>query len=361
MSKVCILSTVDFSRMTMLSIFTDYLESKNIEYDVICVNKFGDKITSSASNVYEFDASTAMEYNLLKKLKYFWKMRDFAEEIFNNNKYDFVIVWNQVTAFIFSDILKKKFKGRYCINIRDYHFDSIPIVRWRVGTAVKNAAFNTVSSEMFKKYLPKGDYLTVHSLNRSMLSKLKPKEKYKDKEEPINILNIGQIRWYENIYPMIDELANDPRYILTFVGQGAEKIDEYVKGKNINNIVTHGRFNPEDTIKFLEDADVIFNLYGVGNKHVDTALSIKLYYAIYLNIPILTYEGTYINKVAREVDIAYSINKEKGLKNLGDQFFEWYHNVDVKKIKRSCIDFMNVIDKSHSDLYKKLSKSLDVE
>lgn len=357
MKKVCVLSTVDMSRMTLLSLYTEYLHKNGIKYDIICAKKKQENKDPYAENIYEFDATKSQNSGVLGKVMHFWSMRSFANEIFDKNDYSFIIVWNEVTSFIFSDILKKRFKGRYSINIRDYQYNNLPIIGQRMSSSLKHAAFNTISSDGFRKFLPKGEYLMIHSLNDKMLSKLKPQEALRERDKPIRILNIGQIRWCENIYPLIDELANDKRYELYFVGTGSEQIDEYISGKGIKNVFTHGRFAPEETVKFLEKADVIFNLYGVGNLHVDTALSIKLYYAIYLGIPILTYKNTYMNELSTELGIGFTVEKGR-FEGIGDRLYSWYHSLSKEKTLENCDEFIKLAKQSHSELYNALSEVL---
>ena len=56
MKKVCIVSTADLSRMTLLSIYTSYFFNKGIEYDLICGKKDGDNVDKNAHAIFEFDA-----------------------------------------------------------------------------------------------------------------------------------------------------------------------------------------------------------------------------------------------------------------------------------------------------------------
>lgn len=350
MKKVCILSTVEMSRMTLLSLYTEYLHAQGIEYDIICAKKNHKNNDPYAENIYEFDASKTAKSSVLAKVAHFWNMRSFAKKLFRENDYSFVIVWNQVTAFIFADILRKSFKNRFCVNIRDYHYDNFPFIKGRLKSVLNAAAFNTVSSNGFKRFLPKGEYLMIHSFNEGLLSGLNRNDALRNENEPIRILNIGQIRWCENIFPMIDALANDSRYEMHFVGTGSEAVEEYIKGKNITNVFTKGAFSPSETPVYLKDADVIFNLYGVGNLHVDTALSIKLYYAIYLGVPILTYEGTYMNELASEAGIAYTVRPGE-MSSFGDDFCNWYHALDKNEMDKKCVDLIERAKKSHASLF----------
>lgn len=358
MKRVCIVSTADLSRMTMLSIYTKYFIENHIEYDIICGKKDGKNEDPNAHAIYEFDARPTDKSSKAAKLLHFWSMRKMVRKIWDDNTYDFVVVWNQVTSFLLADILKKRFKGKYCINIRDYQLDDKPIIKQRLAYATKHAAFNTISSEAYKQFLPKGEYLTIHSLNTTMLSGIEKHDGKRLPGQPIRILNIGQIRWLDNIYPLIDELGNDNRYEMYFIGVGSEKLKEYIEEHNIKNVTLHGRFQPDETPDFLKNADVIFNLYGVGRLHVDTALSIKLYYAVYLGVPILTYKGTYMNEVATRLGIGYSVTKDE-LSGMKDDFYSWYQDFDEILARQKCDEYISEALNSHDTLYRKMDSYLN--
>ncbi len=353
MKRACIVSTADLSRMTMVSVYTKYFVENGIEYDIICGKKEAKNIDPNAHAIFEFDARPTDKSGKVAKLLHFWSMRKMVRTIWEKNEYDFVIVWNQVTSFLLADILKSKFKGKYCINIRDYQLDDKPVIKQRLAFAVKHAAFNTISSDAYKRFLPSGEYITIHSLNTSMLSGIEKHEEKRLPGQPIRILNIGQIRWLDNIYPLIDELGNDNRYELYFTGVGAEKLEEYIKEKKIRNVTLHGRFQPDQTPGFLKDADIIFNLYGVGRLHVDTALSIKLYYAVYLGVPILTYKGTFMNEVASQLGIGYTVTKGE-LSGIKDDLYNWYQRFDVKDARKKCDEYIEKALNSHDKLYHRL-------
>lgn len=357
LKKVCILSIVDLSRMTLLTLYTEYMDKNNIEYDLIYVNKFNDSTSINATNIFRFDAKIKQDWSISRKVAHYWKMRKFATKIFDRSSYDFIIVWNEVTSFLFADILKKKYAGHYCINIRDYFYNNIFFVKMRLIDAISNSSFTTISSDAFRKYLPKFDYTMVHSLNRKLLNDLQPRAKIRNKTEPIRILYIGQIGWFENLYKFIDEMANDTRYEIIFAGTGSEVVSDYIKDKEITNIKIYGRFEPDETSFYLKQADVLYNLYGCGFRHVDTALSIKFYYAVYLKLPILAFENTYMQEMSCKYGIGFSV-KENGISGLADDFFEWYHSINQKEIVNKCDSFLEEIEKSHENLIRQFEKNL---
>ena len=359
--KICIISSVDMSRMTILSIYTEYLTKCGYEFDIICAKKKAENICPTARNIYEFDANKTAESHSLFKILHFLRMRNLVKKVLSESKYDFIIVWNQVTAMLFADIFTKEYKGRYCVNVRDYIFDKLLPIRLITKKIYKNAAFNTISSDAFRRFLPNtGNFIMFHSFNAEMLSQIKPRETIREPGEPIRIMYIGQIGWLENVYALIDALGNDKRFELLFIGSGAENLSEYIEKKQINNVYIHGRFMPSQTVDFLKKADVIYNLYGYGNLHVDTALSIKLYYAVRLNIPILVYENTYMQEIAEQCGIGFVMHGME-FNGMADRLYKFYHERNLTDSKNKCEAYIECAIQSQKDLCMKLEKVLNAE
>lgn len=320
--KACIISTVDFTRMTVASVYTDYLKEKNISFDIIYVDKFKEKQQDpfGARKTYGFVPESKNEWGKVRKLIAFWKIRKFALNIMQKNQYDFVIVWNELTAFIFADILTSKFRKKYCINIRDYQYFNLFPVKKRLSKAIKGALFTTVSSRAYLDYLPSQNCHMMYSFNKGILSRVNAHTALQEKGKPIRILYIGQIAWLENVYKFMDALKNDKRFEMIFAGGGSEEAEKYAKAHKIFNAKFYGRFQPEETADYLKEADILYNLYGTNSKHLTTAISIKFYYAAYLHIPILVYKGTEMEKMADKCGIGFAV-KNEAFTNYADELY----------------------------------------
>lgn len=341
-SRIAILSTVNFKHMTVLSLYTDFLDENKIPYDVIYIDKYGEMEDSNAENKYPYLLSIKREWNFFRKLKKYIGFRSYAKKIIRSKDYDFIIVWNSFTAIMFCDLLITKFNKKYAINIRDYNYEKIPVVYLLTKLIIKNSKFTTISSEGFEKFLPKYKYLNIHSLNEKILQDVTPREAINDKDSPIRISFIGYVRFFENDMKLIDLLGNDDRFIIQFFGEGSQYLKEYVEKKGYHNVICVGRFKPSDTSSFLAKTDIINNLYGYGRIELDTAISIKSFYAAYLNLPILVFNHTYMEEATRGFN--YVCNLESP--TFSDDLYIWYKNIDINKLKRSCKDY---IDKAKCD------------
>lgn len=332
--KICILSIVNIKHMSLISLYTSYFDKNGIEYDIIYIDKYDEHEQTTAKNVYRYPIKIKREWNKIRKLAIYWGFKSYAQGIIDENDYDYIIVWRTETAIMFADYLSKIAKGRYCLNIRDYCMEKNPLVFLRVNKAIKNANFTTISSDGYKRFLPKKEYLTVHSYNEQLLKGCESKKQLKKKNEPINICFIGYVRFFDIDKKLIDALGNDPRYIIQFFGEGSQYLEEYAREKQIGNVEFAKGFKIEETSKFLEKADVINNLYGYNDIALDTAISTKYYYALYMNIPILVFKGTYMEEISCNTCIGFAV--DRNFDTLANDFYNWYHSIDYRQFKEQC-------------------------
>ncbi|MGI8315819.1 capsular biosynthesis protein [Halobacillus mangrovi] len=341
--------------MTMLSVYTDFLDKNNIEYDVIHIDKYGENESNNATNVYSYPIKVNRNWSKARKVKEYYGFKKFAKKIINKKQYDFIIVWNSFTAFMFADYLSLKFKGKYSINIRDYNKENLLPIYLIMKAVIKFSAFTTISSEGFKNFLPPYKYVNVYSYNQSMLEQTNPRTQLRKVNQPLRISFIGYVRFFDNDKKVIDELGNDNRFIVQYFGEGAERLKEYAQDKGYSNVICKGRFDTKETSKLLEKTDIINNLYGTGTPGLRTALSIKLYYAIYLRIPILVYKGTYMDEISKNYNINITI-EDQYFQSMGDEIYNTYHNIQFNKLDQGCKDYIEVIKENQSH-FRRIMKS----
>lgn len=345
MKKICILSTANIKHMTLISLYTDKMIKDNIDYDIIYMDKYGEYENFEANSIYRFENRVSRSDNkIIKILKYLRFIR-YAKEILNKNKYDFIIVWNELTSLIFSKYLSKRYKNKYCINIRDYLYNDYPILKRIFAVGINNAAFTTISSDGFKAFLPEHQYIHVHSLNMNLLSKLKPKKRFQRKDERIKITFVGNVRFFEINKEILEVFKNDTRFELCYFGTNSEVLEDYCKENKIKNVSFHSSFPVEETPKFINETDIINNIYGNNSKKLDYALSIKLYYGIYNNLPIIVSSSTYMSKIIKKYDIGYVVEEIDN--SLPDNIYNWYTHNDFDKFSKNCKKFLEDIEKSN--------------
>ena len=251
MKKICILSAVNIKHMSMISMYTDKLDEEGIEYDIIYMDKYGIDEDINARTKYVFrNPINHSNPRIVKALQYF-KFRGFATRILTENSYGFVIVWNDIAIFMFSDVLVRKFPGKYCLNIRDYLRQQNGFVYNRFKKAIEGSAFTTISSNGFKPFLPDYDYITVHSLNNRLLKNVEPNENFQQLPKPIRITFLGNVRFFDIIKNLLEVFKNDPRFELHFYGTNGGVLETFALEEGISNTKFYDSFPVEDTPKFM--------------------------------------------------------------------------------------------------------------
>lgn len=341
--KICILSAVNIRHMTLISLYTDRFKKAGIKYDIVYMDKYGEDEHFEAENKFVYkNIIKQSQPKIVKALKYF-RFRKYAIKKIEQNNYDFIIVWNDVAIFMFANYLAKKWKGKYCLNIRDYLFQEK--MKWiynRFDRVIKNSAFTTISSDGYKKFLPKHDYIHVHSLNMQVLEKIKPRTSLRENDKPIRIAFIGYVRYFQLNQKLMQVFKNDERFELHYYGTKADVLKEFANANNIKNTKFHDTFPVSETHKFLEEVDLINNLYGNNTPGLRYALSIKLYHGTYQRTPILFNKNTWGEKIVNQYGIGYVVNDISN--DIKDDIFNWYTNLNFEEFSLGCENFLTKIE-----------------
>ncbi len=353
MPEICILSIMNYKHMSMINIYINYFKRRKIPFDIIYVDKYGEFEETGASNTYRYRVNIDRNWNKFYKTMKYYGFKRFASKLIKQNEYKKIIVWNQYTAFLFLPLLVNKYHHKYILNIRDYMGEENSFIYRLTSKAVRSSAFTTISSDGYKDFLPNSDYVTIHSLNKMVLNKLSPRSELRKKDEPIRISFIGYVRFYDKMKEIIDYFANDSRFTIQFFGEGSDALKDYTNEKRIINVITHGGFQVIDTYKFIEETDIILNTYGSGIQALDKALSIKLYYAIYMHIPILVNKGTYMEEISKSLGIGITF-EELDITSIPDSLYNYYHSFDQKVIRSNCVEFIQCIDETNNNFYNRM-------
>lgn len=358
MSKICILSAVNIKHMSLISLYTSLLERDGIEYDIIYMDKYGEDEDISAKNKYVFhniiDPKSPRWYKVIR----YWRFRRYAINVINKNEYKFIIVWNDVAIFMFADYLQKKWKGKYCLNIRDYCYQKNKLVYNRFKKVINNSAFTTISSPGYKTFLPDYNYIHIHSLNASVLSSLTPRSSLKESTKPIVIGFVGYIRFFELQKKLLDLFKNDSRFELHYYGAHSEELEQYAIENDIKNTAFYGSFPVKDTHKYLSKIDIINNIYGNNTISLDYALSIKLYHGVYSRLPILVCPHTYMEQISNEYNIGFTISDYT--QEMKDKLYHWYQNIDFQRFNNSCNLFINKVERDKFNFTNEYNKHIKI-
>lgn len=342
--RVALLSAVNIKHMAMLSIYQDFLRRHEIPFDLIYMDKYDIEESFDCDNIYRF--VNVIDHDLPRKIKIakYFRFRKYARKILEKNKYDFIIVWNDVAINMFSDYLNRKWKNKYCLNIRDTQKKKPLYKRW-FQFATDNCAFATVSSDAYLPYLPKRDYLLIHSYNKSMTEQCIERTSFRAENEPIRISFVGKVRFFDYNKKLLDVFKNDERFVLGYYGIQSDVLKQYAEENGITNVDFVGEFPMEDTWKYIDRTDIINNFYGNDTVNRRTALSQKLYYGTALKLPILATGNTYTADLVDEYQLGIVVDKID--ETMPDKVYQWYRNQKFEEFSENSERFMDSVHKSH--------------
>ena len=347
--RICIISMGNLYLVPYLSLYTSKIKGP---YSIIYWDR------ENINEQYEDAECLRFFYeikNKYDKLFGYYKYRKFVIKKIKSQKYDQIIMLQTLGALLINDILKAMYYQKYIVDIRDYTYEYIKPIFNIEKELLKYSNLNIISSEGYLSFLPPDiEYVIAHNIrnwSRSQLEFFNNKKKSKNK---LNIAFIGYISYQEQHKKLLMSVKNDERIHITFIGTRSEDLKEFCELNDIKNVTLKGSFEPSKILKLYEEVDLINNLYGNNTPVLDYALSNKLYYAAQLKIPILVCENTYMEKIANEYGIGFSVNME--INDLPTYLVERYNNINWELFEEGCEKFLTRVYEQQSVLEKKIEE-----
>lgn len=355
--KICVISMTNLFLCPYINKYLSIVGPNNV-VDLIYWNRhMVEENCKNYDKVFVYKQILSEKANRFEKVKCFLRFKRYCENILHTNKYDKIIILHNYLAILMKRFLKRKYQGRYLIDIRDYSFERNKLFYILEKKAIEYSGLAVISSEGYRKFLPEWEYIVCHNdvwLSDDLISQVAEVERKADK--PIRISFIGMVRFLEQNKKLLDIFGNDERFILGFYGQNAEQLEEYARKRNIKNTIFVGRFSPDETIEFYKKTDVINNYYGNHTPVLDYALSNKLYYAATLKKPILVCKDTFMYEIAFRYSMGITINEAS--RNAADDFYKMYMDIDNEKKNKGCNAFLKKVREDNVIFEKQLLKFL---
>ena len=350
--------------MAMVSPYIEYFSNNKINFDIIRANRYNINaekikiIKKSHGDIYELKMVFRPGTSKFRKVFSFIRFRIHAERIIKSKIYDYIVVWNENTVAIFSDLLIKEFPGRYCLNIRDWY---PKLIERRVINAGNNSHFITAvspESREFSRY-NKGKVLCLYNQDMELRRRWKIRLSFRDKNMPIRITHMGFYSKARVSDRMLELFGNDERFILQFYGDGFDKeFMNLVNKMGVRNVKTGGSFEYERTLDYLSETDIINSYYNyTSDPEYHASFGIKHSYTPLLCIPGLADEDTCWGRMSKQYGLAYLVN-ERNLKTLPDDLYHWYRNLDFDTFNKGCNELFSVMEQSKLEIYEKLDDVL---
>ncbi len=240
---------------------------------------------------------------------------------------DTLIVLTMQNGVFCSQWLKKYYKGRYLLDIRDYTHDGNPFYFSMEKQAVQNAALRIVSSPAFQSFLPPAEYLTCHNITTP--EGVSP-YRFERRDAPIVIGYVGSVAYESQCRRMMDLVHQDSRFAFHFYGSGPAEAALKAYGQRLNDdrIRFWGRYLPEEKNSAIQKVDILFNAYGNDHPSVNCLLANKLYDALYYHKPLLTSPNTYMAEKSGRLACSIDLERPDALERLWD----WYQSINAAEV-----------------------------
>jgi len=306
---------------------------------------------------------TISRTNKVQKFIGYIKFKNFTEKILRKNDYEKVILLSGNVAVLLSEVLGRKYIKKYLIDIRDYFKENNKRYFKAEEKVIDNCALAVISSEGYKAFLPKHDYILAHNapdIDVATREKIRVSIRYRRANRgnsPIVLSFIGGVRFLEQDKRILKYFGNDKRFQIRYIGIGANNLSQYVERQEFSNVYLHDKFPPEKTLDYFSSTDAIINLYGSGTPLLDHALSNKLYYAALLTVPILVCPETFMSKISKEYNFGFDIDLNDPV--IKDEFYLWYNNVDESKLVNGCDEFILKYNKEEEIFNNSISQWLN--
>lgn len=336
--KILLLGFGKIAYMPYMHLYLDCL--KDVDFELIYWDRDGKldaELPTKIKKAYKFEKHLEEQLPFLRKLKYFYGYRRFALNIFKHNRYDKVIVLHTTPGLTLLDYLSRKYKGKYLLDFRDVSYEYIPIYRKIVSRLAENSHMTLVSSDAFRKFLPKNlPIYTVHNYLSNSLNYRGVRTKQPRQREVLRLSYWGLVRQVGTNKKIMDALGNDPRFEIHYYGrmqQDGRDMQQYADAKRYQNVYFHGSYMPEDRYEFAANTDLIHNVYDVDNT-TGNAMGNKYYDGIIFKIPQICMSKSYMGEMVEKNQLGVSIDFLE--ENVADKIWEYYHSIQWGEFEKTC-------------------------
>lgn len=355
MSRICLVTVRNLSYITSLP---KYLTAANGDMDVIYWNRTGIIETCEAKQLFCFDQQMSDTVGGKEKTLLYLRFRSFAIRILSNKKYDRIIVLPTQTAVLLCDYLVFHMKDNYIIDIRDYTAERKRIFYLLMKVLVRNSGLASITSAGFKNFLPPHDYILSSNISNIDINLIRQyRNRKRTEDDPIRISCIGGIRFVESFSKVIRVFANDTRFLLCFIGIGAEQLESVCQETGATNVELAGWFDRSQTVSLNMQADIANNLFGNNTPLLDYALSNRLYNAAQLGMPILVCPGTYMEEVAIENGLGFVFDLNDPMAK--DKLYSYYRKIDWENFYKHCDEFLTKVHQDEEEFLVRTSRFLN--
>ena len=339
--KKCLVINMFSKRESSYSLhYTRILESRGVPYDVVYFERYGYSY-QPAENERIISRDCPTGGNKIKKLKPMLEYAAFIRSLLKRNEYGSAILLTTVPAVLAADILLKKYRDNFILDIRDYTHENNGLYYWIVNKLTDAAASVVLSSEGFKSFLPESEkYVVTHNIavdyavtDRSPL----------ERKEHYNIGFVGSIRYFEENSALIWQLRDQAKYSLHYFGTHAVDCDleAFCRDEGIGSVTFHGRFENEQKAEIYKQIDFINSIYPSHGLETTTAVPNRFYDAAIYRCPIIVTRGTFLEKMVEKFHLGFAVDMSKD--SIVDALEAYIQSFDRKAFIENCDAMLDMV------------------
>lgn len=332
--------------------YIDILKKRNIKFDIVYADRH------KLNEAYDFQAISFKWDSSKSKINQFWNYRKFLNHIIFEKKYDKVIALTTIIAVLINDILIRKFKNNYIVDVRDFTYENNFLYRIFEKRVIQNSNTTLISSSRFTDFLPKFPYISVYNVPQNFnFEKIKKKETKRN--NIIKISYVGSIAYKTQCEKLLYLVERDDRFRFELHGNdmSGDYFQNLIKNKNIKNTKYFGPYTPIEKSMIIEESDILFNAYGNQSQLLRCALSNKLADAAIYKKVVLNSPNTFMHEKLGICSYAIDLNNVHDLNGL----YEWYINLDEEKINEHLNCLIDDIKNTNLNAIKYISEWLSIK
>lgn len=343
--KILIMGFTKLKYMPYMNFYLNNLDCEKNEVHMLYWNRdLKEDITINKKIVYhEFKLYQEDEVAKYKKLKSFYKYREFALDMIHEGAFDFIIILHTLPGVLILNELKKHYKGKYILDYRDSTYEENSVFKKMIYSLAQHAKTTFVSSDAFRKYLPNDvDIHTSHNILLDSLNHRHEKGKYGVKSDKIRIAFWGLIRHEEVNQQIISKIGSDERFELHYYGREQEtalNLKKYAAEIVATNVFFHGEYKPEDRYEFVRNTDIIHNIYYDNNTML--AMGNKYYDGVIFYLPQLCMKGSYMGELSEERGIGIACDPYS--ESFSDDIYQYYITINSEDFIKQCDASMRTV------------------
>ncbi len=327
--------------------YTRILNQLQTEYDIIS----WDRLSLGTEDNYCFRYPSPDSLPFYKKMIDFYKYSRYVKKILLTEGYDLVIAYTLVNITFLGNFLIKRYPKRFLVDIRDYS-PILPYVKTKLRKIFNHALLTTVSSPGFLKWLPGGiKYTLCHNVKFEYL--ITTRNNITDLRKPLlNITSFGLIRDHEVYKKLFIDLSGSQNFKIILRGIGTEKLHEFVKETNIDNVSIAGRYNKAYEEKIISSADIIFIVFPRSVAH-DGIMSNRFYHAVVNRKPMIVNEGNIQADYVKKFNLGITINEQDNYLQKINSYIDVF---DPEIFNKGCENMIELIKEDMQTFENKLNE-----